>query len=767
MTKPASSHMRLKDAITQIQKRNGSTVTFELERISNAVLKAMQESAEGAASEAEFVARSVLSRLMTIKKLDKKFVPTVEAVQDLVEQTLIKEGYGLTAKHYILYRDERNRNRKEEVPDEIKKLVAESKQYFKNPLAEFIYFRSYSRWIDTENRRETWVETVNRYMTFMKENLGDKLNAMEYAEITQYIREMKTMPSMRLMWGAGPAARASNVVAFNCAFIAPSKFRHFGEILNVLCCGTGVGFAVESRNVQQLPIIEYQRRTRKDIPIYVVKDSKEGWSDALVQGMETWYAGKDVTYDFSQVRPAGARLKTMGGHSSGPEPLRSLLAFTRELILKRQGRRLSNLDVHDIVCKIGDVVVSGGVRRSALISLSDLDDNEMRESKQGHFFISHGHRSMANNSAVYNVKPTNEEFLEEWLALVKSHSGERGIFNREGLTKQIPARRYKLWEEMGVISDDKLVGQIGTNPCGEINLLSMQFCNLTEVVCRHEDTVETLMNKVRIGAILGTYQSTLMNFPYLSPEWKDNCERERLLGVSLTGQWDCPAVRNKQTLASLKEHAVAVNKEYAERFGIPQSTAVTAVKPSGTVSQLVDAASGGHTRYAPYYIRRVRIASHDPLFLMLKDQGLTYYPEVGQTMDTANTFVLEFPVKAPEGSKFSRDLSAEEQLNYWKMVKENYTEHNPSVTISVSDHEWINTAHWIWKNWDKVGGLSFLPREDMVYRLAPFEEITEEKYNEMLKAFANIDYSQIVVYEKEDHTQGAKELACVSGVCEI
>ena len=461
------------------------------------------------------------------------------------------------------------------------------------------------------------------------------------------------------------------------------------------------------------------------------------------------------------MRPAGSRLKTMGGKSSGPAPLKSLLEFARRKILSNQGRRLSSIDVHDIICKIGDIVVMGGVRRSALISLSDLEDKEMQNAKTGQFYLIEPQRSLANNSVAYNSKPATTEFLEEWLALAKSGTGERGIFNRGGLKKQMPERRWKIFEKDAATS--------GTNPCGEINLKSKEFCNLTEVVARAEDTEESLLEKIRLATILGTYQSTLTNFPYLSPEWKKNCDEERLLGVSITGQWDSMAARDKGTLLKLKEKAIETNKIYAGKFGINPSMAITCTKPSGTVSQLVDAASGMHPRYSKYYIRRIRISASDSLFHMLKDQKVPYHPEIGQGIDSATTYVLEFPVKAPEGAVFKDDLNAIEQLEYWKLVKENYTEHNPSVTISVGEEEWIKVANWLYDNWDILGGLSFLPREDEnhVYELAPYEAITEERYNQLVEAMPEIDFSQIMVYEKEDETQGAKELACVGATCEI
>lgn len=760
MVKKAQKVGKTSDFIKKVQKRDGTIVPFNEEKIVNAVYKAMLVTKEGSEKDARYIAHKVYVDLLKIAKLHKTFIPTIEGIQDSVESELILGDYVKTAKAYILYRKEREKLRQQgvKVPEKVKALTEESKKYFKNPLAEFVYYRSYSKWIEGEGRRETWVETVDRYMTFMQKNLGNSLKPAEYKKIREFILSQRTMPSMRLMWSAGNAAEKSNVTGYNCSFIAPSKPEDFGEIMYLSMCGAGVGFSAESHSVQKFPQI--QKQTGKKKPAHLVPDSKEGWADAFVLAVKTWMAGEDIDFDYSQVRPKGAKLKTMGGKSSGPEPLMELMGFAKEKILRKQGRRLSNLDVHDIVCKIGEIVVSGGVRRTALISLSDLDDKDMRSAKFGQFYITEPQRSMANNSAIYNEKPTNVEFMDEWIALMKSGSGERGIFNRGSLKSQMPERRWKVFE--------KDLDSCGTNPCGEIVLKSKQFCNLSEVVARAEDTEATLMEKARIAAILGTYQSTLTNFGYLSKDWKKNCEDERLLGVSITGQWDCKILKdNAKLLQKLKNEVIKTNKDYAKRFKINQSTCTTCVKPSGTVSQLVDASSGMHPRHSEYYIRRVRISATDSLFKMLKDQGVPYHPEVGQSYENANTYVLEFPVKAPAKSVFKNDLTAIEQLEHWKLVKTNYTEHNPSVTISVGEGEWIEVGNWVYSNWDIVGGLSFLPRSNHVYKLAPYEEIDKKRYDEMLKRFKNIDFSKIVTYERVDETEGAKELACMGGVCEL
>jgi ribonucleoside-triphosphate reductase len=763
----ASAKVSQSSKIKSIRRRTGEVVPFDLDRIARAVFKAFEASGEGDEAKSHMVADNVFKALVDLReellKDNKKaiFLPTVEIVQDFAEKELMKEGLSETAKKYILYRNKRSELRKEfgPVPEKTRELMAESSKYFSNPYSEFIFYRSYSRWNDDEGRRETWIESVDRYFNFMKENLGNKLKEAEYNELKEAVLNMKIVPSMRLMWGAGNAARKSNAVAYNCSYIAPVSPRDISEIMFLSMSGCGVGYSVESETAQQFAIVK--RQTGPKLKTYVVDDSREGWCEALTYGLETWWGGKDVDFDFSQIRPQGARLNTMGGRASGPAPLMELLDFCKRKILNKQGKRLTNLDVHDIICKVGEMVVAGGVRRTALISLSDLDDEQIRHAKDGQFYVNEPQRSLSNNSAAYLEKPSATQFMEEWLSLAKSGSGERGIFNRGGMKHQMPARR---WDNM--TEEDRRI--IGTNPCGEITLRSKQFCNLTEVVARPEDTEKTLLQKIRYATILGTYQSSLTNFKYLSSEWKKNCEEERLLGVSVTGEWDSDAFRSPKVMKKLKDEAIKVNEEYAKRFGINKSASVTCVKPSGTVSQLVDAASGMHPRHSKYYIRRVRISSTDPLFNLMKDQGVPYHAEVGQEISTANTFVFEFPIKAPETAvTFKDSLSAIEQLEYWKMVKVNFTEHNPSVTISIGEDEWIEAGDWVYKNWDIIGGLSFLPRSNHVYKLAPYEAIDEKRYEELKSKISDIDFSKIVFYEHEDKTQGAKELACVSGVCEI
>lgn len=719
----------------------------------------MNATKEGENGDPQIIAEATIQELMKKYIKNNNYIPNVEDIQDIVEKQLILHDFVKTAKAYILYRQEHKRLREEtkEAPEELKALVIDSKKYFRNSLSEFVYYRTYSKWIEEENRRETWIETIDRYIDFMREYVGDKFSEEDYKEVQEAILKQEIMPSMRLMWSAGKAARNSNVTAYNCSYVAPTKIRDFGEIMYILMCGAGVGFSVEARTINQLP--EIKKQTGEVLPTYIIPDSKEGWADSLIVGMEAWFNGKDIELDYSQLRPKGTRLRTMGGRSSGPAPLKEVHEFTRKRILRNQGKKMSPIDIHDLICKIGEVVVVGGVRRSALISLSDLDDRNMREAKTGQFYLKEPQRAMANNSAVYNKKPSQTEFLEEWLALMTSGSGERGIFNRGGLEKQVPERRWGLLKDYSHTT--------GTNPCGEITLRSRQFCNLTEVIARKEDTEKSLMKKVRLATILGTYQGSLTDFNYLSNEWRENCEEERLLGVSITGQWDSLVVRNTDILNKLREESIRVNKKYSEKLGINPSTSITCVKPSGNVSQLTDTSSGMHPRHSKFYIRRVRISANDSLFRMLRDQGVPFNPEVGQNEETASTFVLDFPVKSPEGAILKNDLTAIQQLEHWKMVKENFTEHNPSVTISIGDNEWINVAKWLYDNWDILGGLSFLPRSNHVYELAPYEEIDEETYEKMIKEFENMDFSKIIYYEKEDETIGSKELACIGNGCEL
>ncbi|MEK7572621.1 MAG: ATP cone domain-containing protein [Patescibacteria group bacterium] len=756
--------------IKKIRSREGEIIVFDINKIVNAVHKAFITTAEGDENDALKVANKVFYKLLKEKdaNIEKKFIPSVELLQDLVERELMDLGFHLTAKSYILYRSKRAELRREVgiVPVENKKVFEDSSSYFVSSYEEFIFYRTYSKWQDELGRRETWIETINRFMLYMRENLGKKFSEKDYDDIREGILKQEVCPSMRLLWSAGDACRKTNVWSYNCSYIAPSSWQDLGEIMYILMCGAGLGFSVESETVQKFPQI--RRQTGKKLATYIVEDSKEGWADAFVLACKTWTDGYDIDFDYSKIRPSGARLKTAGGRASGPQPLIDVINFAKVKILARQAKRLTNIDLHDIICQIGLIVVAGGVRRSALISLSDIDDESMRKSKQGQFWIDNGQRSMANNSAVYNQKPLASEFLNEWIELIKSGTGERGIFNRGGLMTQLPKRRIDNWKKAGIIDDQNVIVDLpGSNPCGEITLRSKQFCNLTSIVVRPKDTVEDLKKKVRLATIIGTYQASLTNFGYLSKEWKENCEAEALLGVSITGYYDNKTIRTEKVLNELREEAIKVNKEYAKKFGINQSTCITTVKPHGNSGQLLYVGSGMHPWYAKYFIRRVRIATNDPLFELMKDQGVPSKAEVGYSTANSTVAVLEFPIKAPEGAITRSEVSAIDLLEEWKKLKINYIEHNPSVTIYVGSDEWIKVANFVYENWDIVGGLSFLPRSEHVYQLAPYEEITKEEYERRMKEIKHIDFSKIMYYEQEDNTIGAKEYACVSGVCSL
>ena len=1118
----------MKVAKMLITKRTGEKVQFDGGKIEIAIMKAFisQGYTEEKCNDAVSLTNHVIANLRIFGNEEI----TIEMIQDQVEKTLMAESYFDVAKAYIIYREKRNEARQNAHLNRITDPI----DYFAgDTLGQFVYTRTYSRWREQDGRRETWPETVQRYMDFMKSELTNKLKEFEYRTIQEAILKMEVMPSMRLLQFAGPAAKRCNACIYNCSFIAPESPQDLAEIMYLSMSGTGVGFSVEAVHVNKFPIIPPQKGHTAHC---IIEDSKEGWANAFSFAMRSWYDGQDVSFDYSRLRPAGARLKTTGGRSSGPQPLKDLMNFTRDLMLSKVGSKLTPLNLHDIICKIGQIVIAGGVRRSSLISLSDLSDVEIRDCKNGPIWNTNSQRYMSNNSAVYNTKPTDLQFMTEWLRLAESGTGERGIFNRSGLKNLIPSRRvdflgdkvmtlgpnpccvsgetwvqtsegprrvrdlvgvenlqlivngqlypvkgagffhsgqkellkvstfkghsisltedhrmyvsqhgkttwtalgsidekhkvyfsnhresaswsgdgtfkegwligeiigdggiieeisrdrshsaylrfwgesrevmmeitrsyikdlklklskkysggcfndstdtasvkcvalYDLCEKRGItitkhftdvtekcssdfqkglirgffdadgsvqgdqskgvsirlsqndiprleyvqrtlsrlgiqstlyknrssagyksmpdgkggrvdyfckaghelviaqnniIEYHKLIGfnepakvktlerliasykrtpnkekfedvivdiePIGVQDvydvtidhdkvhefCGngfrlhncEILLQSKQFCNLTEVICRPEDTVKSLMRKIQIATILGTFQSSLTKFKYLSPQWIQNQEDERLLGVSLTGIMDSTLFSTKADnelrttlLRNLKDLTIEVNQTYAKRFRIKPSMAVTAIKPSGTVSQMTNSASGIHARYAPYYIRRVRIAAHDPLFNLMKDQGYPHHAEVGQDPENPNTWVLEFPVKSPKYAICTKDMTAIIQLEMWKEFKVNYTEHNPSVTISVKPHEWIIVQKWVFENWDYVTGLSFLPYAEHGYVLAPYEEITEEEYMKHPCRGMQVNFNKLVYYEKTDTTDVKKELACAGGACEL
>ena len=634
---------------------------------------------------------------------------------------------------------------------------------------DFIHLSRYSRWLPEENRRETWEETVRRYFDFFDEHLREKhgyqVSKKERKELEDAVLNLEIMPSMRALMTAGEALKRDNVAGYNCSFVAVNRLRAFDEILYVLMCGTGVGFSVERREVDQLPMIaEDFHPTETTI---VVADSKIGWAKAYKELVSLLANGQIPTWDVSKVREAGERLKTFGGRASGPEPLVELFEFTIETFKKAAGRRLTTAECHDIVCKIAEIVVVGGVRRSALISLSSLQDDRMRDAKSGQWWVTNPQRALANNSAVYDGPVEPGQFMEEWLALYKSKSGERGIFNRVAARKGIERNMQHRGKEDRQRETEH---NFGTNPCSEIILRDCEFCNLTEMVVRADDTRESLMRKARLATILGTWQSTLTDFRYLSSSWKKNCEDERLLGVSMTGIMDCELTNGKEAgletlLYDLREEVVKVNKKFAKNIGVEQSVATTCVKPSGTVSQLVDAASGIHARHNPYYIRTVRADNKDPLCTFMKEKG---FPHEACVMKPDNVTVFSFPIKAPENSVFRTDLSAEEQLDLWLKYQYHWCEHKPSVTISVKEEEWVGVGAWVWNHLDSISGISFLPFSDHTYRQAPYQDCTKEEYQEMVSKLPNeINWSELANYEVEDQTSGTQTFACSGDSCEV
>jgi ribonucleoside-diphosphate reductase alpha chain len=688
---------------------------------------------------------------------------------------------------------------------------------FKDYYQEFIYKSRYSRWLEEEGRRENWDETVNRYLDFIfnrVEPLGsigvDK--SLEendlYQELYDAIYNLEVLPSMRTIMTAGPAAERDNTCTYNCSYLPIDDIKSFDEAMFILLCGTGVGFSVERQYISKLP--EVPAKLFESDTTIVVKDSKEGWAKSLRQLISLLYAGEISKWDVSRIRPAGARLKTFGGRASGPGPLEDLFKFVIGKFREAQGRRLNSIECHDILCKIGEIVVVGGVRRSAMISLSNLDDlflakaksifdvdqynlinetethwvytitmkkspsvsptykislskekekwdrEQLEKNKKIGWWIVEPQRALSNNSIAYTEKPDVGAFMNEWVSLYESKSGERGIFNRVASQRQANKNGRRKSEV-----------DFGTNPCSEIILRPYQFCNLTEVVVRSKDTFESLSRKVRFAAILGTFQSTLTYFPYLRKIWQQNTEEERLLGVSLTGQMDNEdLVQGRIDLEALKQIAIDTNKEWAALLGIPASAAITCVKPSGTVSQLVDAASGLHARHSSYYIRSVRGDNKDPLTQFMKDAGIPWEPEVNKPDQTS---VFYFPIKSPEGSVKRNDMDAIQQLEYWKYIQDKWCEHKPSITVSVREEEWPAVGGWVYGNFDIISGISFLPHSDHVYRQAPYQECSKEEYEAMVaKMPKEINWELLSEYEKEDHTSGMQMLACSSDAgCEV
>ena len=637
--------------------------------------------------------------------------------------------------------------------------------YLPTSYQEFIHLSRYSRWLPEEERRETWEETVARYFNFFTEHLKTqhKFNLTKELrnELEDAILSLQVMPSMRCLMTAGEALKRENIAGYNCSYIAVDRPQTFDEILYVLMNGVGVGFSVERQYISQLPTIAEE--FHKSDTTIIVADSKLGWAKAFKELVGMLYVGQVPCWDLSRIRPAGATLKTFGGRASGPEPLGSLFNFTVASFKSAAGRKLTSIECHDIVCKVAEVVVVGGVRRSALISLSNLSDDRMRHAKEGQWSHNYSQRALANNSACYTEKPDIGIFMDEWKSLYDSKSGERGIFNRASAQAQAKKTGRRDTEH-----------EFGTNPCSEIILRNREFCNLSEVVIKATDTKSSLLKKVRLAAILGTIQSTLTNFKYVSAAWKRNCEEERLLGVSLTGIADNQHTNGAtdssrqalpRLLRDLRKEVIKTNAEFSKKIGIKQSAATTCVKPSGTVSQLVDSASGIHARHNPFYIRTVRGDKKDPLTKMMVDIG---FPAEDDVINPSHTTIFSFPMKIDKGSLFRTDLSAIEQLELWLIYQKNWCEHKPSVTISVKEHEWLAVGAWVYKHFNIMSGVSFLPYSDHNYKQSPYQDCNEKEYKMLLEKMpVEIDWSKLTDYEKTDTTVGVQELACTAGFCEI
>ena len=629
--------------------------------------------------------------------------------------------------------------------------------YLPTEYQAFIHMSRYSRWLEKEGRRESWGETVDRLISFFRQNV-EGIDEKSWEDMEEAVLSLSVMPSMRALMTAGKALERENIAGYNCSYIPIDNPKAFDEVLYILMNGTGVGFSVERQYSDRLPTIpDVDFEDTEDV--VAVVDSKEGWAKAFRDLISYLYTGRVPKINISKVRPVGTRLKTFGGRASGPQPLVDLFDFTILKFKGAKGRKLSSMECHDIVCKTGEVVVVGGVRRSALISLSNLSDQRIRTAKTGDWWTTNPERALANNSVAYTEKPDAGIFMKEWLSLYESKSGERGIFNRSSAQAKAAenGRRDADWD-------------FGTNPCSEIILRPNQFCNLTEIVVRSTDTMVTLIKKVQIATLLGTIQSTFTNFGYLRKRWQNNTEEERLLGVSLTGIMDSPILNGRETglekrLESLQEIAVETNRYWAKKFGINQSTAITCVKPSGTVSQLVDSASGIHARHNPYYVRTVRGDNKDPLTEFMIASGIPSEPDY---MKPEHTTVFSFPMKAPTGSVCRNDMTAIEQLELWKTYAQHWCEHKPSVTISVKEEEWVPVGAWCWENFSHLSGVSFLPFSDHTYQQAPYQDIDKATYENMAKKMpTSIDWQKLQDFEKEDNTKGSQELACTAGVCEL
>lgn len=733
----------------EITKRDGSVVPFNLDRVRVAVRKCYDSLGDPPATPLESIVTAVANTVASKFALE---MPTVEAVQDIVEMTLLAHGEFPAARHYIVYREEHARDRVV-VPADVQEAFAKAAEFFPSPLQQFMYFDKYARYNWELERRETWVETVDRVVAYLSKISNYMLDLDVYERIHAAILNMRVMPSMRLLACAGPAAERNSMSIYNCSYLPICDIDTFPEIMLISMAGCGVGFSVERENVEQFPRIK--RQTGEKLPPYVVDDSTEGWANALRYGLHAWFDGTDVDFDTSLVRDAGSPLLTKGGRASGPEPLRFVLDFCRTVVLSRQGTFLRTLDAHDMACATGGAAVSGGVRRTAMISLFDYDDSDMCTCKDGSRLDANPVRWNANNSAVWPETIAQITLIDQMTEMYRNRRGEPGIFSRANANRTRSPRRVE--------------AAFGTNPCGEINLRPYQFCNLSIAVARPDDDYDSLKDKVEVATIIGTIQSMATHFPGLRPQWKENCERERLLGVDISGQQDCPYLLNANdfVLDDFKLHAIETNERYARRLGINPSAAITCNKPNGNSSLLLDCSSGLHRRWADYYIRNARVSPNTPIFRVLLAAGVPMDPENGQNRINATAWVIHFPVKSPEEAKTRHNYPAVDQCNYWLRNKVHWTEHNPSVTITYKPAELLDLMGWVWEHQEVIGGMAFLPADDAQYAQMPYEEITQEEYEKAIADFPEIDYSLIYAYEREDMTTAAQELACMSGSCEV
>ncbi len=733
------------------KKRNGATVDFNVEKIRTAIRKCFATVNPEAAIFIEPITRAVVNNLL----MSKNTQPSVEDVQRLILAQLWSNELFACAEHYQNYR-EQHRLQREKHAGVIAQAeaVAEDAQHFPNPISYYQFLSKFARWDDGKQRRETWKECKDRVMGWFKNLPRVKLSDAEWQELDDSLFQHETCCAMRVVQMAGPALERCHVGAYNCAYTAIRDLRSFAEFLYVLMAGGGCGFSVEDQYVSQLP-----RIARQKVPAvkhnYRVKDSTIGWCDALLYGLERWVDGEDVWFDVIDVRPKGARLKTKGGRASGPGPLLELLCFARKLIMSRQGRVLTDLDCHDLCCMIGRIVQVGGVRRAATISFSDLDSINIRDCKSGNWYQNHRYRSMANNSAVYEGRPDIDTYLAEMTALVKSKSGERGIFNLKATLDQMPFRRERRLDIRG-------------NPCGEINIRPDQFCNLSILVARPWDTRESLLKKVRIAAYWGCMQKTATDFQYLRPTWRANCEEEALLGVDITGHADCPLLRfgapgRAELLRELRDEVRRIDIELSRRFGVRESAANTCVKPSGDSAVFFDCASGCSPWFNDFILRWVRESADGPIAKFLIAEGVPYAP----APEDPSLLVFGFLRKAPEGSTIRHQMTAIDQLNNWWEWKSNWAEHSVSCTVYVDDHEWPGVMAWCYENFDKITGLSFLPRDNGSYTYPPNEEVNAEKYAELEASFPSLSWGKLAYYEDGDQTVSSQTPACVGGSCEI